>query len=440
MTTQRTRRRRRRAVVAVLLVCGFPLAAQAAPSANVGLVASLAHVGVVDLGFVGPPGAPVRFTETVAGVPTTLAQAVTGPGGFVPLLRAVTWRCDRLSRQLGATTIADGTLRRTVVEVRTPSCAGRLAVTVPRHVGARGVATVRITDRWRLGDRRVRFCVSGAGVRHRCDRVQLTASRAGVTRDVRVRRSGLLRVAVSLQGHRTVQRVGTGTRPPVTARRGPVLLATGDSTIEGIDSYVGERLGTAARTVSTSRPGTGLSKTQAVSWPRAATGQVNRLRPRVTMISIGANDGFPMRTGTGSTVTCCVTAWRAEYARRARVLMRTYTRGAGKLLWLALPVPRDERKAAIVAAVNLAVRQAAAGRPDVLVLDLGALISPGGRYTETIRRGGRDVQVRAQDGLHLSNAGSSLAADVIVQALVASAWLDEPGQARAVQPLRPPAR
>lgn len=54
--------------------------------------------------------------------------------------------------------------------------------------------------------------------------------------------------------------------------------------------------------------------------------------------------------------------------------------------------------AAIVAAVNLAVRQAAAGRPDVLVLDLGALISPGGRYTETIRRGGRDVQVRAQDG------------------------------------------
>ena len=95
----------------------------------------------MDLGFVGPPGARVRFTEMVAGVPTTLAQAITGPGGFVPLLRAVTWRCDRLSRQLGATTIADGTLRRTVVEVRTPSCAGRLAVTVPRHVGARGVAT-----------------------------------------------------------------------------------------------------------------------------------------------------------------------------------------------------------------------------------------------------------------------------------------------------------
>jgi hypothetical protein len=427
MTGRRTpSRRRRRALLGVLLAGVTPLAAaQAAPSPHVGLVASLEHTGIVDLGFFGPPEAPVSFTETVAGSPRPLGQTVTGADGFAPLLRAATWRCDRLSRQFGAsTTAADGTVSDAVFEIRTPSCGGRLAVAVPRHVGRRATAAVRIVDRWRLGDRRVRLCVSGAGVRHRCQLVRLTSTGDGVVRRVRVRRSGSLRVAVSLDGHRTLQRVGTGTAAPARSTTGPVLLATGDSTIEGVDSYVGERLGTAARTTSASRPGTGLSKVSDVSWPLAARRHVERLHPRVTIISIGANEGFPMQTAAGASVSCCDEAWVAEYAERARVLMRAYTRSGGHLLWLDLPVPRDERKAAIIEQVNVAVRRAAVGRADVRVLGLGALITPGGVYTETLRRNGKDVRVRADDGVHLSNAGASIAADAVVRALRASTWLD----------------
>jgi lysophospholipase L1-like esterase len=434
MTGRRTpSRRRRRAALAVLLAGVTPLAvAQAALSPDVGLVASLEHTGVVDLGFFGPPGAPVAFTETVAGTPRPLAKTVAGANGFSALPAAVTWRCDRLSRRFGAsTTTADGTVKDAVFEIRTPSCAGRLAVAVPRHVGRRATAAVRIVDRWRLGDRRVRLCVSGAGVRHHSRLVRLTGTGDGVVRRVRVRRSGSLRVAVSLDGHRTLQRVGVGTAAPVSSATGAVLLATGDSTIEGIDSYVGERLGTAARTTSASRPGTGLSKAGDVSWAQAAARQVDRLRPRVTIISLGANEGFPMQTADGTTVACCDDTWVAQFAARARVLMRTYTRSDGHLLWLDLPRPRDERRAAIIEKVNLAVRQAAVGQPDVEVLDLAALISPGGRYTETLRRGGKDVRVRADDGLHLSNAGASIAADAVVKALRASAWLDEPATRRS---------
>ncbi|MCW3016996.1 MAG: hypothetical protein JWO02_4088 [Solirubrobacterales bacterium] len=425
-------RRRRRAALAVLLAGVTPLAAaQAALSPDVGLVASLEHTGVVDLGFVGPPNAPVRFTETISGTPRPLAATVTGANGFAPLLRAATWRCDRLSRRFGAsTTTVEGTVKDAVFEIRTPSCAGRLTVAVPRHVGRRAAATVRIVDRWRLGDRRVRVCVSGAGVRHRCALVRLNREDAGVTRRVVVRRSGVLRVAVSLDGHRTLQHVGVGTAAPVKSTTGAVLLATGDSTIEGIDSYVGERLGTAAQTTSASRPGTGLSKTSDVSWPQAAGSQVARLHPQVTIISLGANDGFGMRTAAGATVTCCDEAWVAEYAERARMLMRTYTRGDGHLLWLELPVPRDAGKAAITAQVNRAVRQAAVDLADVQTLDLGASISPGGRYTETLSRDGQEVRVRADDGVHLSNAGASIAADAVIKALRATTWLDEPAVAR----------
>ena len=53
---------------------------------------------------------------------------------------------------------------------------------------------------------------------------------------------------------------------------------------------------------------------------------------------IGANDGFPMG-GIG----CCGRPWIAEYARRARAMMRTYARGGrARVIWLLLPAARRE--------------------------------------------------------------------------------------------------
>lgn len=420
------RRHRILAIVAVALAAGASLAGTTAvaQAPTPTLVASLEHIGTVDLGLFGAPDADVRFTEVIGGrEPRLLGEARTGPAGFAPLLKAVTWRCDRRSRVfVAAATTTSGT-QETAFEVRTPSCAGRVGLTVPRYVPRRARTTIRLTDRWGLGDRRVRLCVSGAGLGHSCELLKLPAGKAGVVRRVRPPRSGRLRVVVALDAHRTVQRVGVGSAPPARDTSAPVLLATGDSTIEGIDSYVGERLSRVARTVSASRPGTGLSKAVDATWPQIAASQVRSHRPRVTMLSLGANDGFPMTTAAGTTVTCCGDDWLAEYVQRARELMGVFTRDDGLLLWLDLPVPRDERKAQVIARVNLAVRQAAEGVEDVRVVDLTSVITPGGVYTESLRRNGKDVRVRAQDGLHLSNAGASIAADEVLRTLRATGWL-----------------
>jgi hypothetical protein len=236
-------------------------------------------------------------------------------------------------------------------------------------------------------------------------------------------------VAVALDGLRTVARVAVGTADPVTADARPVLLATGDSTIEGVDSYLDERLGSAVQTVFGSRPGTGLSLDGELPWPVAASRHVQRLRPRVTVISLGANDSYPMRTADGTTVRCCGEAWTAQYAERVRGLMRTYTRGDGRLVWLLLPVPRGEGQAVAFAAVNRAAQAAASGLPGVRLVDLGPELSPGGVYTPTLVRDGATVTVRAEDGVHLSDAGASIAADAVLRTLDQTRWLQAPAGA-----------
>jgi len=119
------------------------------------------------------------------------------------------------------------------------------------------------------------------------------------------------------------------------ARSGGTVLATGDSTIQYIDSFLATRLERRrrVRVLSDARVSTGLSKPSLLNWPRHASAQMHRHRPRVTVISLGANDGF--RIGRAR---CCGRAWRIAYARRARRMMRTYSRrGAGRVYWLLLP-------------------------------------------------------------------------------------------------------
>jgi hypothetical protein len=51
------------------------------------------------------------------------------------------------------------------------------------------------------------------------------------------------------------------------------------------------------------------------------------------------------------------------------------------------------------------------------VLDLASVFTPGGRYRVSMPVDGRDTIVRKPDGVHLSDAGAELAADLVQRAL-----------------------
>ena len=68
--------------------------------------------------------------------------------------------------------------------------------------------------------------------------------------------------------------------------------------------------------------------------------------------------------------------------------------------------------------MNAAIRRAAAAQPRaVRVIDLARVFTPGGRFRESMRVHGRLTRVRQEDGVHLSTAGASVAASVVIRAL-----------------------
>jgi lysophospholipase L1-like esterase len=238
--------------------------------------------------------------------------------------------------------------------------------------------------------------------------------------------------------HRLVAAVGVpvarGGVPPVTAdafnpgdlaprpARRPLhtLLITGDSMSQPLDIQLARRLAPqGVHVIRDARLGTGISKNLLVDWTKLAARQATADRPDAVVVFIGANEGYPLKTPAGRSVNCCGPQWAAAYANRAREMLAAYRQGGrGRIYWLTLPTPRDPARAKIAHAVNAAVRVAAeAYVAQVRILDMNALFTPGARYRAAMPINGTDTIVREPDGIHLNEAGASLAAQRVIAAL-----------------------
>jgi lysophospholipase L1-like esterase len=388
----------------------------ASPAANQYLAANASVPGVISLIFFDAEGSPVEYAECIGGELQPIGTAVSAPNTMTTLTKS--WSCKRAVRNfVAAATLPSGRRAIGSFSVRTPSCARRFEISAPRRVKPGAIARIRITDRWAIGGVRPLLCVTPPHSKRSCRMVAFPRAVSVSSRRFRASSRGRWLVELRVGEHRvrTAIAVGEGAAAAPTL---PTLLATGDSTMQGIDNFLADDLGDQATVRSDVRPGTGISKLN--PWARISATDVKRLRPSVTVISIGANDAWPMPTPAGATVTCCDAAWVAEYTTRVRSMMQTYLRGGrGRVFWLTLAVPRDPRRVPIFAAVNSAILRAADGLAGVTILRMDQLFSPHG-YEDAISWRGHAVRVREPDGIHLNVSGTAIAASVIKQALGAS--------------------
>ncbi len=207
-----------------------------------------------------------------------------------------------------------------------------------------------------------------------------------------------------------------GEKPTRLAKLG-TLLVTGDSLAQPLDVELARRLASdGVSTVRDAHLGTGISKTDLVDWGQLSALQVRKRRPDGVVMFMGANEGFPMPGAGGRLVQCCGAQWAALYATRARRMMDTYRRkGAARVYWLTLPMPRDPARQKIARSVNAAILVAAQPfRSQVRVLDMSALFTPRGRYRAAMAVAGRNTIVRRPDGIHLNDAGARVAAGTVI--------------------------
>jgi hypothetical protein len=176
--------------------------------------------------------------------------------------------------------------------------------------------------------------------------------------------------------------------------------------MQGVDSALSDDLGE-FRVASAVSLGGEISLGH---WPDIARGQVAALHPAVTVVSVGATEGFPMASPDGVAHDCCGPGWVAEYVRRARAMMRTYRQGGrARVYWDTIALSKDPARAAVVRTIDQAIVTAALGLSGVTVLRMDLLFSPRG-YQDTLRDGGRDVPIREDDGVHLNASGTAIEA------------------------------
>jgi lysophospholipase L1-like esterase len=402
------------AVVALLVVLVATAGAQA--PAPLRLTLGQTTTGWISAHVSGPPGTVIGLDELTGDAAEPVQDVTLSPAGTADVVRLAAWRCDRRTRTFALTSNGQQVAR---AEIRTPSCRDRLALTVsPGRPRAGRRTTVQLRDRWRTGDVAARVClVEPGGAARRCRTLRLGAGETRAAVRMTPRRAGRWAITVGGRGLATMRR-GLHVRPPARRLR---VLAAGDSMIQILDGFLRERL--EARTGVTVRSdahiSTGISKPFMLNWPSRARATAQTLHPDVTVVFLGANDGFPMGTRSGPKAPCCTAAWVDEYARRAGTMMRAYARGGeGTVYWLLLPAPRDASFRKVFGPVNRALRQAARAHPGtVRLVDLGATFTPGGRFRERLRWRGRTVTVRQEDGVHLSIDGASIAAELVVRAM-----------------------
>lgn len=196
------------------------------------------------------------------------------------------------------------------------------------------------------------------------------------------------------------------------------LLVTGDSLSTPLDSDLARRLAPdGVEVIRDPHLGTGISNSQIIDWGALSTSQVSRYQPDAIVVFIGAAEGFDLPGPDGEQLECCGAEYAAAYATRVRQMMDTYRQeGEAKVYWLTVMTPRDKDAQPVTRLVNASI--AVAAQPwanQVRIVDTIPIFTPGERYTDAIDVDGSQTIVRESDGIHLNNAGSEIAADLVLE-------------------------
>lgn len=357
--------------------------------------------GAVGLRIAGAEGTAVTVSED--GAP--LATGTLGTRALV-LRDVAAWSCTRRTRTFAVSDGAGGTVR---VVVRTPSCASQLRLAAPARLRAGAELRVQAGNAWEAGPPlAAEVCLAMPAARERCARHALRAGEAARALTWRALRPGRILLRVRTAG-RTVSRTIV-VAPPAGRLR---VLAAGDSEMQILDGMIRSGLGSRATVHSDARISTGLTNGFFFDWIGHAQRQAASLRPDVTIMFIGANDGWPI-----GGLSCCSRAWSERFAGKVRSMVRSYARGgAGVVYWFLLPTPRGGDWQRRFAAINAGYRIAAAADPDHLkIVDSVKAFTPNG-YRDAMQVNGRWITIHQSDGIHLTPAGMQVASQLVIAAM-----------------------
>jgi hypothetical protein len=155
---------------------------------------------------------------------------------------------------------------------------------------------------------------------------------------------------------------------------------------------------------------TGLARPDYFNWPAALKQIGSVFRPDIVIVMIGENDNQSLLDAHGSVETSIGTgAWPPAYEERVERFATIATRAGAHVIWIGLPIEREESRWVFVQRQNEIYEAVADRLPNVAYLDAWDLFSkPDGGYTAYFRDGNRVELVREDDGIHFTGTGYTI--------------------------------
>lgn len=157
--------------------------------------------------------------------------------------------------------------------------------------------------------------------------------------------------------------------------------------------------------------GSGLSRPDFIDWPARLAGVSEDLAPDAMVVYFGGNDAQPLKID-GVVYEPEDTEWQAEYRSRVAALMDQLSDAGHHVYWMGLPIPSSEKMVVRFRILNAIYEEEAATREAISFVPMWDVFADAnGNYAEYLpNQNGDVVDMRLNDGIHLTTAGAYRAA------------------------------
>lgn len=215
-----------------------------------------------------------------------------------------------------------------------------------------------------------------------------------------------------------VEEPPAGIRTP-TANAKLRVVVVGDSLSQGLGPAIVQVFDPElSRVLPLGRQSTGLARQDYFNWRGAMRKIEQEFRPDLVFVLFGTNDNQAQIASDGSELPVGSAAWVQAYRQRATDFLREATANGTHVVWVGIPVVRDQQRWRFYQRVNGIYADVAEADPLAMYLDAWTLLqNRSGQYSAYLKNERGVLQVmRAGDGFHLTPAGYAFLARHCVRA------------------------
>lgn len=167
----------------------------------------------------------------------------------------------------------------------------------------------------------------------------------------------------------------------------------------------------------------GLSRPDFLDWPERLRAVSAELDPDAFVLFFGGNDAQAIYMPDGSWIDYGTPEWEEEYRRRVDGVMTELEEAGHWVYWMGMPIVRSDTFRPRVELLNEIYESEAADHPRVTFIESWSVFQgPDGGYSEYLTDADGDlVDMRLDDGVHLTTAGAIRLAEVVYQ-VIATDW------------------